>query len=785
MNKRVLNILEFHKITDKLADHASSEPGKDRARTLEISTNLEEIQGNLQDTEEAVQVLTKRSTPPMVGISDHTPSYKRLAMGGALEIGQIMDLGDALRGARYLREFFKEEEAPPRIQALVRAITPLRQVEDRISQVILSETEIADDASPSLKRIRQSMVKKKSDVRTKLNQWITGDGQKYLQDSIVTMREGRYVLPVKRENKSTVKGLVHDTSASGATVFIEPMAVVELNNQLRELEIEERQEILKILKDLSDQLASHLDLLEANDQIMGDLDFIFAKGKLALSQNANRPDLTEKGELHLLEARHPLLDPRKVVAIDVDLGGDFTSLIITGPNTGGKTVTLKTVGLLTLMTQAGLFIPAASQSVIRIFHEIYADIGDEQSIEQSLSTFSSHMVHIVDILKKASPLDLVLFDELGAGTDPTEGAALAMSVIDSLLQEGILTMATTHYNQLKIYALTQPGVANAGMEFDLETLSPTYRLRIGSPGKSNAFEISRRLGMPEKYIDKARSYIHEDSLKFEDVLEGLEAERQSLSKHKKAQEASRSQLEKVKKDLDRELDKTQREKDRYLKEAREEARKILAKAKEEAELALLEIKEAKGLNASDRERKVQQARSYLGENLRGLEKDGPGLVLEKVAKPIKEVKVGDTVYSKSLGQKGQVLEGPDNSGQVLVQLGILKVNLPLDSLTFAESEERERGRVQTKSMISQKSKNLKTEIDLRGKTFDEARPLLEKYLDDAYLSGLKTVRIIHGKGTGVLREKVRAFLKAYHIVTKYEDAKASEGGYGVTLAYLK
>lgn len=786
MNQRVLKILEFQKIKEKLADFASSEPGKKRVMEIAPSNREVKIQKGLEETQEALEVLTKRSRPPLVGIRNHEREFKRLALGGTLTIEQIVYLGDSLRGVQYLRDYFSEEVPPAGIENLIKKLTPMRALSQRIEEAFESDQELADRASPALYKIRQSMVQKKEDVRRKLNSFVTGDAQKYLQDNLVTMRAGRYVIPVKQENKSSIKGLVHDTSASGATVFIEPMAVVELNNQLRELENKERQEIQRILEDLSQELAENLPALEQNNYVMVELDFIFAKGRLALDQKAQRPEITDKKELIIDQGRHPLLDPRKVVPIDLNLGRDFTSLIITGPNTGGKTVSLKTVGLLIAMAQSGLFIPAGNNTLIPMVKEVYADIGDEQSIEQSLSTFSSHMVNIVDILDKVTEDDLVLFDELGAGTDPTEGAALAMAIVEKMREKKVLTMATTHYNQLKIYALETEGVANAGMEFDLETLSPTYRLQIGTPGKSNAFEISRRLGLEESYIEKAKSFIHSDSLKFEDVLEGLERERQDLSRKNLEEEENRLEIEKLKRRLNREVEKTERQRDRLLEEAKDKAEKILQEAKEQADLALLELKDIRDAMDSNEEKRLQQTRNYLGENLRGLnKKNSKGIVLEKVARPIEDVKVGDTVYSKSLQQKGEVLELPDKQGKVLVQLGILKMSLPMNSLTYAESDQESQGKVQTKSMISRKSKSVKTELDLRGKTFEEAKGQLEKYIDDAYLSGLTSVRIIHGKGTGALREKVRNYLSHYQPVKKIEDAKMNEGGYGVTIAYLK
>ncbi|MDO5714530.1 MAG: endonuclease MutS2 [Tissierellia bacterium] len=793
MNLRALEILEFHKVKEMLASQATSKPGKELALELKVSKDYQEISTLQEETKEAVQLLMRRSNPPLVGIREMKEERKRLAIGGYLSPKSLLELADSLRGVQYMKSFFSDNDGDrdssyPILEGHVKGLTPIRGLEIEISKAILSEDEIADDASPKLRSIRRNMVSKKEGVRKKLQQIVASASKyNYLQDNIVTVREGRYVIPVKQENKSSIKGLVHDMSASGATVFIEPIEVVELNNQIRELETEEKTEIIRILQELSNRAADYLYELEANELIMITLDFIFAKGKLALLQKATYPVLSEKQEFHLKEARHPLLDPKGVVPINVWLGKDFTSLIITGPNTGGKTVTLKTVGLLQCMAQSGLHIPAAEESEVGIFEEIYADIGDEQSIEQSLSTFSSHMVNIVKILKEANNRSLVLFDELGAGTDPTEGAALAMTIMDHMLQNNIRTMATTHYTQLKIYALNTDGVANASMEFNIETLSPTFHLMIGMPGKSNAFEISRRLGLSDDLIERGKSLIEEDSLAFEDVLVSMEEERQKLQKTREASDSEREKLKRKSRELDKELEKTRKEKERIIEEARAEARRILQGAKEDAELSLSEIRDVAKTLDREKERKIQQAREFLNKNLKEVSKEiANPIIIEEVSKPIEEVKVGDTVYAKSLGSHGTILELPDNQGQVLVQMGILKMNLPLNSLVYsAEPEEEIKSQRKMKKMQKGKASTIRPELDLRGKSFEEAKALTDKYLDDAYLSGLKSVRIIHGKGTGVLREKLRPYLRGLMYVKKAKEGTLEEGGSGVTIVELE
>ena len=600
------------------------------------------------------------------------------------------------------------------------------------------------------------------------------------------MREGRYVVPIKQENKSYFPGLVHDQSSSGATLFVEPMAVVELNNELRELEIKEREEIQRILKELSELVAEEVQSIRNNQAILQKLDFIFAKGKLALDMNAIKPILNEEGYINIKKARHPLLNVKNVIPIDIYIGKDFNSLVITGPNTGGKTVTLKTVGLLTLMGQSGLHIPADFNSGLAVFQQVFADIGDEQSIEQSLSTFSSHMTNIVNILDNVQKNSLVLFDELGAGTDPTEGAALAMSILDYLLNLNIRTIATTHYSQLKVYALTTEGVRNASVEFDVETLSPTYRLLIGVPGKSNAFEISKRLGLQDYIIDYARNLVSKENIEFEDVLQAIDKDRKIIEENRVEAERLKSEVENLKEKLSMEKEKTKDAREKIILKAKEEARNILRNAKEESDVLVNELRQISHEIEKDRSKKIHESQERLKLKLDEVESSLSANVLNvKSKEPPKNLKVGETVEVLSLNQIGNVLELPDENGNVLVQVGIMKVNVHISTLRRSEEEEAEKTQINTRRIIKSKSSSVKNEIDLRGKTLDEALLDLDKYIDDVYIARLKEAYIIHGKGTGVLREGIKGYLKGHRHVKSFRIGKYGEGGDGVTVIELK
>lgn len=792
MNKKTLKSLEYKKIIDSLMNKCESSLGRKRVEEIYPSTDIKEVEKLQGETDEALTLLMKRGAPPLYGINSIKADVKRAEIGGTLSPGALLRISDSLRVSRDLKNYIREvqeekEKEYPLIEGYIGGLSVFKEIENEITNAIISENEISDNASTSLRMIRRQIISKNDSVREKLNSIVNSQtNKKYLQDNIVTMREGRYVVPVKSENRNNIKGLVHDMSGSGATLFIEPIAVVELNNELRELELKEREEIERILKLLSAMVAEEAEGISNNQYLLQELDFIFAKGKLALDMNATKPILNDEGYINIKKARHPLLNVKDIVAIDIYLGKDFNSLVITGPNTGGKTVSLKTVGLLVLMGQSGLHIPADFNSEIGVFKQVFADIGDEQSIEQSLSTFSSHMVNIVDILSKVESDSLVLFDELGAGTDPTEGAALAMSILDYLLGIGANTIATTHYSQLKLYALTTEGVVNASVEFDVKTLSPTYKLLIGVPGKSNAFEISQRLGLGKGIIDYAKGLISEENIEFEDVLESMEKDRIAINENKEEAARYREQVKDLKKELSTEKDRIKEMKDKIIQDAREEARDILRKAKTESDSIIGELKDVSIEIEKEKLKKIQGAQEKLKYKLKNAEGEIAQKVLNvKSKKPPKDLKVGETVEVLTLNQTGTVLAKPDDSGNVKIQVGIMKISSHISSLRRAKSREKENLGKSTKKIMSSKAKNIRAEIDLRGHNQEEAFMELDKYLDDAYIAGLKQVQVIHGKGTGVLRQGVKDYLKSNRHVRTSRLGTLSEGGDGVTVVEIK
>ncbi len=786
--KRASKTLEFDKVLVELKKLASASITSEYIDQVEISTQYEVVKNRLNETHEALKLIIAKGEPQLFGIVDIRSIIKRTEIGGALTAGGLLQVSDFLRVSRGLKTYLKkdsynsdEEVKLEYIDKLIENLYTDKRLEDEINSKIISEEEIADDASRELLRIRRGIVAKKDAIKNKLNGILSSHAD-FLQDAIVTLRDGRYVVPVKIENKSRVKGLVHDISGSGQTAYIEPMAVVEANNDLKELYIKENLEIEKILKELSELVGETSEEIKSNQEKLIELDFIFAKARLGLNYRANMPKLNREGRINLIKAYHPFLDRKTAVPIDINLGIDFTSLIVTGPNTGGKTVSIKTVGLLTLMTQFGLLIPADEASEIAVFEKVFADIGDEQSIEQSLSTFSSHMVNIVYILKNVTPNSLVLFDELGAGTDPTEGAALARSIMDFMLERKIRCISTSHYNQLKIYALTTDGVANASMEFDVDSLSPTYRLLIGVPGKSNAFEISRRLGLPDEIIGEAKKLLSSENIEFEDVLQSIDEDRTKIREYREELEREKADLEKENKRLQSKIKKLEDQKEKILEKSREEAKRLLLNTKENVDIILSEINEARDKISSENSKKIQEAQDLLRESIKNA-RDKSELEITKAANPIREIKVGDKVRT-SLGNLATVLELPDKKGNVLVQSGIMKMNMPKDSLTRIDVQE-DTTKNNTRSILKNKATNVKSEIDIRGKNFEDAKDIVDKYLDDAYLSGLKSVRIIHGKGTGVLRQKLREHFRNVKLIKSYKDAEYNEGGDGVTVVTLK
>jgi len=790
LNDKALRILEYYKIIDMLCENTVSAMGRDIAADLKPSGDLNEIKELLQETTEAVNLTLKKGSIPIGGVQDIRMPLKKVKMGSFLEPGELLKVADTLRAARRLKAFMNEdrgEESFPIIEYYIDTLSAFKGIEDRINSVIISEEEIADNASPQLSSIRRKIKEKTASMREKLNHMISSPAyQKYLQEPIITVRGDRHVIPVKQEFRANIPGIVHDQSASGATLFIEPMAIVEMNNDVKKLKLDEENEIERILRELTALVDEKYDSIKTNMEILATLDFIFAKARFSLDFRCTEPRVNNKGIINIKKARHPLLKAESVVPIDIYLGETFNTLVITGPNTGGKTVTLKTIGLLTLMAQSGLHIPANDYSEVAVFDEVFADIGDEQSIEQSLSTFSSHMTNIVSILEHVTPNSLVLFDELGAGTDPTEGAALAMSILELLHKKNIRTAATTHYSELKIYALTTEGICNASVEFDVATLRPTYRLLIGIPGKSNAFEISRKLGLSEEIIKRAKEFISQDDVKFEDLIKSLEEDKRKAEEERDIASRLKFELEKEKSEMDRRLEKLEAQKDRIIREARSEALEIVRSSKEEAEELIRELQEAIRKENEEKAAMIEKSRMKLRQRENEMEdKIGESLFKKTGSAPLKDIKIGMTVKIVNLDRKGSVLTLPDEDGNLTVQAGIMKINVNVNNLTAAEEEKEKPKRSSGVKVSSAKAMAVASQIDLRGQTLDEALMNVDKYLDDAYLGNLPQVTIIHGKGTGVLRAGIMQLLKSHSHVKSYRSGGFGEGGIGATIVEIK
>ncbi|MBO5097928.1 MAG: endonuclease MutS2 [Agathobacter sp.] len=792
MNQKVLKTLEYYKIIEQLEAYASCEDTKKRIRELQPSTDLEEINHLQETTKDALSRLYKSSNLSFSGLHNIRGSLKRLNIGGSLNMVELLQISSLLEVAKRAKSYDRSDRNDDKkdsLSELFEQIEPCSPLHEEIKRCIISEDEVADDASPELFKIRKSIRGMSDRIHAQLTSLMNNTTTRgYLQDAIVTMRDGRYCLPVKAENKSNMPGMVHDQSSSGSTLFIEPMAVVNLNNELKELYIKEKDEINVILARLSDMVLSYEAGLEVDFVVLSELDFIFAKANLAKSYNGVAPIFNEHGYINIRKGRHPLLDAKKVVPIDVYLGKDFKQLIVTGPNTGGKTVSLKTVGLLTLMGQAGLHIPAGDRSELAIFEEVFADIGDEQSIEQSLSTFSSHMVNIVNILEKADDRSLVLFDELCAGTDPTEGAALAISILSKLHLYGAITMATTHYSELKVYALTTDGIENACCEFDVETLSPTYRLLIGIPGKSNAFAISSKLGLDDSVIEDARGRLNTKDIEFEDVLSNLEASRITIEKEQQEINQYKSEIETLKKQLESKHERLDQTREKLIREANEEALRIIKEAKDLADETIRNFnKYGKGsADMSQMEKERANLRNKMSEKeqkLSGIKKPA-----EHNHQAPKKLRVGDSVKVLSMNLKGTVHTLPDAKGNLFVQMGILRSQVNINDLVLINEDTlnptKKYGTGAGKIKVS-KSANISTEINLIGMLTDEAIPKLDKYLDDAYIAHLPSVRIVHGKGTGALRNAVHQHLKRLSYVKSYHLGEFGEGDAGVTIAEFK
>ncbi|MCM1045803.1 MAG: endonuclease MutS2 [Candidatus Gastranaerophilales bacterium] len=798
MNQKVLKTLEYDKIIQLLVEKADSEPGKKRCRELLPSVDPGEIQRSQQETKDALSRLFALGGTSFGNNRDLGFSVKSLEVGSSLSISELLKIAAMLDNVNRIKAYGKrdrEDMPEDSLDGYFEQLTPLVSLAAEINRCILSEEEIADDASPRLKSIRRAKISANEKIHAQLTSMLNGSCRTYLQDAVITMRNDRYCIPVKAEYKGQISGMVHDQSSTGSTFFIEPAAVVNLNNRLKELDLQEQEEIEAILAALSAQAGEHTEELAVNQKILTILDFVFAKAKLAMEQNATEPMFNRKRYIHIRKGRHPLLDKKKVVPIDVHLGRDFDLLVVTGPNTGGKTVSLKTVGLFTLMGQAGLHIPALDRSELSIFTEVYADIGDEQSIEQSLSTFSSHMTSIVHILKHADERSLCLFDELGAGTDPTEGAALAIAILNDLHGRGIRTMATTHYSELKIYALSTEFVENACCEFNVETLRPTYRLLIGIPGKSNAFAISSKLGLPDAIIDAAREQISKEDESFEDVIADLEQSRVTVENERREIAAYKERIRTLEEQLKRKNEKIDQAKDRILREANEQARSILQEAKEVADETIRDFHKAASSNVDMREleRKRQKVRDQISdknERLQNTKTGGRNPAGQAKAFDPKKLKKGDLVKIVSMGLKGTVHSLPDAKGNLFVQCGIMRTQtnvndiVPLQEESVSAPDYGSR-RSQTSGIKMAKSLSVSTEINLLGRTVDEALAELDKYLDDAYLAHLPSVRVVHGKGTGALRNAVHNHLKKLRYVQEYRLGEYGEGDSGVTIVTFK
>lgn len=790
IEEKSLVTLEFTKILKRLSEYAKNEDAKKLAENLKPSPVYREVEQSLLETDGAVTMSLKYGTPEILRFEPVEGSLKRLAVGGGLSAGELLNIARVLKCARNLKRYTEEQSGV--LSGYFRELVEAKSVEDAIGSAIISEEEISDNASPALANIRRKIKNTSAKVKDSLDSMVrSGHYQKFLMDNIVTMRNNRYVVPVKAEHRSEVPGIVHDMSSTGSTVFVEPAAVVNANNELHELEIKEKAEIDRILFELSNLVGEISEEVRYNYEGIIDLDFIFAKSKLALDMKAVCPKLNKEGRLSIIKGRHPLIDKSKIVPVDVSLGGDFDALIVTGPNTGGKTVVLKTIGLFALMTQAGLHIPANEESEMPVYDNIFADIGDEQSIEQSLSTFSSHMKNIVHIVNNAGNNCLVLFDELGAGTDPVEGAALATAIIESIRQMGAKVADTTHYSELKLYALSTEGVENASCEFDVETLSPTYKLLIGVPGKSNAFAISQKLGLPDYIIERSKEKLSDESIKFEDVLGSIEESRASAEKARDEQEKMRREIETLREELRREREKIDKNKDKIYDKARAKADKIIKQAQEETEQMLDSIKQ---LQKEKRDKEALKAMEEVRRELKLKEKSnvpprsrrGGGAPKQRVN--LNALKPGANVLITDLNDKGTVISINKTGGTAVIQVGIMKITAKISNLVVLEDEKgtRPEGYAaprRTQTLNAERSG--KTELDLRGKTIGEAEIEVDKYLDEAVLSGLSSVSLIHGKGTGALRAGLHEYLRHHPHVRKYRLGRFGEGDIGVTIVELK
>ena len=794
MNPKALKTLEYNKIIDKLTEFAGSALAKEMCRNLQPSTDLYEIQALQKETSDALSRIYQKGAVSFRGVRDIRGSIKRLEIGAIIGINELLSICSLLDVCSKVKAYSRNDRDPDfedSLEAMFQALQPLTPVSSEIRRCIASEEELNDDASPALFKIRRSMRQINDKVHAQLQTMVNGSARTYLQDAVVTMRNGRYCIPVKAEHRGQIPGMIHDQSSTGSTLFVEPMAVIKLNNDLRELELKEEKEIEMILATLSARCGEETEALRDDLDLLTKLDFIFARAQLSRSMNGTQPDFNEEGRILIKKGRHPLLDKKKVVPIDIQLGKDFELLIITGPNTGGKTVSLKTVGLFTLMGQAGLHIPAFDHSELSVFHEVFADIGDEQSIEQSLSTFSAHMTNTVSILKEADDRSLVLFDELGAGTDPTEGAALAIAILSNLHRRGSRVMATTHYSELKVFALSTPGVENGCCEFDVETLRPTYRLLIGVPGKSNAFAISQKLGLSQDIIEEAKTHLTKQDEDFEDLLADLEQKRVTIEQERDQINSYKEEIRELKQRLESKQEKLDLSRDKILREANEQARNILQEAKDYADTTIRNFQKygkAAGVSAKD----MEKERGKLREKMSTVDKklSAKNAAPKKSHKQLtaKDLHIGDSIKVLSLNLKGTVSTLPDAKGNLFVQMGILRSQVNIRDLEKLDDTVITGGnfsKTGSDKIKMSKSASVSTEINLLGKTVDEAIMELDKYLDDAYIAHLPSVRIVHGKGTGALRKGVHNYLRRQKHVKSYRLGEFGEGDAGVTIVEFK
>ena len=784
MEKRVLKTLEYDKILAMLKERASCCISRELVDTMEPSGDFDTVERELKLTAEAETLFYKTGRSPVDDFPDMRHCLERMHAALFLSTGELLGIASCLKAARIAKDILaKEVGEESYLYNLAGLLITHRSAEEEINRCIINEDEIFDGASPALARIRRAMRLANEKVREKLNSMIRSTAyQKYLQEPIITIRNGRFVIPVKQEYRQQVPGLIHDQSSSGATLFIEPSAVVELGNEYKKLLAEEADEIERILTELTAMLAPYADEIREDLNIMGQIDLVFAKAKLSRELNAVMPRLNRNNYVRIVRGRHPLIPADRVVPLDIWIGRDYRSLIITGPNTGGKTVTLKIVGLFALMVQSGIFVPANEGSEFPVFEHIYADIGDEQSIEQSLSTFSSHMKNIVGILDRADENSLVLLDELGAGTDPIEGAALAMSILEELNDRHCICVSTTHYSEIKAFAMTHEGMENASMEFDIDRLCPTYRLYIGIPGKSNAFEISSRLGLPNSIIDKAKGFLKGEDVRFEDIISSAQSQHRIAEEERKMAEEARAELEKLRADAERERRKLDEDRNRLQAKAKEDAKRIVADTKREMEKLIVEIRSIKDIDRSAADRVIQAARDTLRATETAVN-EKEAIKKEDNTKPPKTVRAGDTVNIVTLDQKATVLSAPDSKGEVMVQAGVMKLNVKLKDIRLIEEK---KAAAPTSGKVGLGAgKQVGLELDVRGMLVDEANIIVDRYLDDAYNAGLSEVNIIHGKGTGALRAGVQAFLKRHPLVKGYRMGSYGEGDAGVTVVTLK